>query len=70
MTLSDIADAQGGRISKEIFKGTKPMDWYSPLKWPRQPDITTKQLNLWKAALKAAFTLTGMILKQSFGKWT
>jgi hypothetical protein len=70
MTLSDIVDVQGGRISKEIFKGMKPMDQYSPLKWPRQPDITTKQQNLWKAALKAAFTSTGMILKQSLGKWT
>jgi hypothetical protein len=38
----------------------KPMDWYSPLKWPRQPDISTKQWNLWKAALKGSFTLTGI----------
>jgi hypothetical protein len=43
MTLSDIVDAEGGRISEKIFKGMKPMDWYSPLKWPRQPDISTKQ---------------------------
>jgi hypothetical protein len=70
MTLLDIADAQGGRISEEIFKGMKPTDQYSPLKWPRNSDITTKQRNLWKAALKAAFTVTGMILKQSLGKWT
>jgi hypothetical protein len=50
-TLSDIADAQGKKITKEVFEGMKPTDRYSKLKWPRQLVTTTKQWNLWKAAL-------------------
>jgi hypothetical protein len=48
----------------------KPMDQYSKLKWPRQPVTTTKQQKLWKAALEAAFTLSGRSLQQPLGKWT
>jgi hypothetical protein len=29
-----------------------------------------KQRNLWKAALKAAFTSSGMVLKHPLGEWT
>jgi hypothetical protein len=29
-----------------------------------------KQRNLWKAAVKAAFTSSGMVLKQPLGEWT
>jgi hypothetical protein len=71
MTLSDIADANGHRISEEAFKGQKLPDRYSRLnKWPRQPVVMTKQRNLWKAAVKAAFTSSGMVLKQPLGEWT
>jgi hypothetical protein len=70
MTLSDIADASGHQISEEAFKGQKLSDRYSRLKWPRQPVITMKQRNLWKAALEAAFTSSGMVLKQPLREWT
>jgi hypothetical protein len=70
MTLSDIVDANGQRISDEAFKGQKLSDRYSRLKWTRQPVVTTKQRNLWKAALKAAFTSSGMVLKHPLGAWT
>ena len=69
-TLSDIVDAKGQRITEEAYKGKKLSDWYSTLKWPRQPVIMTKQRNLWKAALEAAFTSSGVILKQPLGEWT
>jgi hypothetical protein len=70
MTLYDIADANGQRISDEAFKGQKLSDRYSRLKWTRQPVVTTKQRNLWKAALEAAFTSSGMVLKHPLGEWT
>jgi hypothetical protein len=41
------------------FEGMKPTDRYSKLKWPRQLVTTTKQRNLWKAALEAAFAPSG-----------
>jgi hypothetical protein len=69
-TLSDVVDAQGKCISEEIFKGARPMDRYSQLKWPRQLVTTTKQRNLWKAALEAAFMSSGRTLQQPLGKWT
>jgi hypothetical protein len=34
MTLLDIADAKGKRISDKAFKGTKLTDRYSVQKWP------------------------------------
>jgi hypothetical protein len=58
-TLSDVVDAQGKHITEEIFKGVRPTDQYSQLKWPRQLVTTTKQQNLWKAALEAVFTSSG-----------
>jgi hypothetical protein len=70
MTLSDVVTAQGKQITEEVFEGTKPTDRYSKLKWPRQPVTTTKQQKLWKAALEAAFTLSGRSLQQPLGKWT
>ncbi len=69
-TLSDIVDTQGKCITEEAFKGSILSDWYSSLKWPQQLVISTKQWNLWKDALEAAFTSSGMILKQPLGKWT
>jgi hypothetical protein len=69
-TLSDIADANGQRSIEEAFKGQKLSNRYSRLKWPRQPVITTKQWNLWKAALEAAFTSSGTVLKQQLGERT
>jgi hypothetical protein len=54
MTLSDIADANGQHILDEA----------------RQPVVTMKQRNLWKAALEAAFTSSGMVLKHPLGEWT
>jgi hypothetical protein len=71
-TLSDVVTAQGKQITGEVFEGTKPTDWYSKLKWPRQPvtTTTTKQRKHWKAALEAAFTLSGRSLQQPLGKWT
>jgi hypothetical protein len=68
-TLSDVLDAQGKCITEEIFKGARPTDWYTQLKWPRQPVTTTKQQNLWKAALEAAFTSSERTLQQPLGKW-
>jgi hypothetical protein len=69
-TLSDIADAQGKKITKEVFAGTTPTDRYSNLKWPRQPVRTTKQRNLWKAALEAAFAPSGRALTKRLGKFS
>jgi hypothetical protein len=69
-TLSDIADAQGKKITKEVFAGMKPTDRYSKLKWPRQPVMTTKQRNLSKAALEAAFAPSGRAMTKRLGKWT
>jgi hypothetical protein len=68
-TLSDIADAQGKKITKEVFEGMKPTDRYSKLKWPRQLVTTTKQWILWKAALEAAFAPSGRALTKKLGKW-
>jgi hypothetical protein len=45
-TLSDIVDAKGKQISEEAYKGMKLSDWYSTLKWPRQPVLMMKQQNL------------------------
>jgi hypothetical protein len=70
MMLSDIADAAGHRITEEAYKGQKLSDRYARLKWPRQPVITTKQRNLWTSALDAAFTSSGVVLKQLLGAWT
>jgi hypothetical protein len=70
MTLSNIADAKGQLIAEEAFKGQKLSDLYLRLKLPQQPVVMMKQCNLWKAALEAAFTSSGMILKQPLGKWT
>jgi hypothetical protein len=69
-TLSNIVDVNGQRISDKAFKGQKLSDRYSRLKWPRQPVATMKQRNLWKAALEAAFTSSGMVLKHPLGEWT
>ncbi len=70
MTMLDIADANGHWISEEAFKGQKLSDRYSRLKLPRQPVVMMKQRNLWKAALEAAFTSSGMALKQPLWEWT
>jgi hypothetical protein len=70
MMLSDIADAAGHRITEEAYKGQKLSDRYSRLEWPCQLVITTKQRNLWTSALDAAFTSSGVVLKQSLGSWT
>jgi hypothetical protein len=32
--------------------------------------FATKHWNLWKAALEAAFTFSGTVLKQQLGEWT
>jgi hypothetical protein len=69
-TLSDIADAQGKKITKEVFAGMKPTDRYSKLKWPRQLVTTMKQWNLRKAALEATFAPSGRALTKRLGKWT
>jgi hypothetical protein len=58
------------RSPRKFFAGMKPTDRYSKLKWPRQPVTTTKQRNLWKAALKAAFAPSGRALMKRLGKWT
>jgi hypothetical protein len=68
-TLLDIGDVQGKRITDEVFKGIILLDRYSSLQWSRQLVITTKQQNLWKAALEAAFTSSGTTLKKPLGKW-
>jgi hypothetical protein len=46
------------------------MDQYSTLWWPRQLTIMTKQHNLWKWALAAAYISTRQTLKQPLGWWT
>jgi hypothetical protein len=69
-TLSDIVHTNGHQISEEAFKGQKLSNRYSRWKWPRQPVVMMKQRNLWKAALEAAFTSFGMVLKQPLGEWT
>jgi hypothetical protein len=70
MILLDVVPAQGKQITEEVFKGTKPMDQYYKLKWPRQMVTTTKQQKLWKAALEAAFMLSGRTLQQPLGNQT
>jgi hypothetical protein len=45
-TLSDIADANGWKITDKAFKGQKLSDRYSRLKWPQQLIITSKQRNI------------------------
>jgi hypothetical protein len=70
-TPSDIVDAKGQMITDDAYRGQKLTDWYSMMKWSRQLVITTKQQNIWKAALEAAFTLSaGVVLKQPLGEWT
>jgi len=68
MTLSNIADAAGISITVEAFNALQLMDRASPLKWPRQFEITTKQKNLWQKALESAYT-TGWNLHNHMGKW-
>ena len=47
-TLSDVVDAQGKRITEEVFEGTKPTDRYSKLKWPpRSPSRLMSWFRRW-----------------------
>ncbi len=69
-TLSDISDGPSKCISDEAFAANKLMDQYSTLWWPRQLTIMTKQHNLWKWALSAAYMSTRQTLKQPLGWWT
>jgi hypothetical protein len=50
MTILEIGisfpTAQGKHITEEIFKGARPTDQYSQLKWSQQLVTTTKQRNL------------------------
>jgi hypothetical protein len=68
--LSNIADAAGKAISAEVFAGKKSSERFSRHRWPRQPVVTTRQRNLWKKALEAAYTSTGRVLKTLLGQWT
>lgn len=45
-TLSDIVDGSGTHIMTESFNGAPLTDWFSSLKWPCQPVVTTYQQNL------------------------
>ena len=69
MTLSDIMDGLGNRITNEAFKAQWLTDRFSVLHWAWQLVLTTMQHNLWKQALEAAYTSTGQILKHPLGKW-
>jgi hypothetical protein len=55
MTLSNIVNGSGSHITPEALKGIPLTDWFSCLKWPRQPVVTTSQWNLWKHALEATY---------------
>jgi hypothetical protein len=68
-TLSDITDGSGMFIITEAIDGALLVDWFSPLKWPRQPVATNSQQNLWKHAIEAAYTLDGCILRTPLGAW-
>jgi hypothetical protein len=59
MNLQVTTLFEGKCITVEAYTGMKQSDWFSTLKWPWQTVITTKQQNLWKAALEAEFTSSG-----------
>ena len=69
-TLSDITDGSGTQITEEAFQGKCLSDRRSMLRWPRQLVVTTRQGNLWKKAVEAAYTSTCRTLHQPLGKWT
>jgi hypothetical protein len=69
-TLSDTIDGAGRKNTDEAFKANRLTDRFSALKWPRQSVLITKQQNLWKNTLEAAYMSLGQILKQCLGKWT
>jgi len=68
-TLSDIADAAGILITAEAFNALQLTDRTSPLKWPRQFEITPKQKKLWQKALESAYTTEGRNLHNHMGQW-
>jgi hypothetical protein len=69
-TLSDIADGIKTHITTDAFEAKQLSDRESPLRWPRQPYVTTRQRNLWKTALKSAYTSWGHKLHHPLGSWT
>ena len=48
MTLSNITDGPGNRITNEAFKAQRLTNRFSVLHWPQQPVLMTAQHNLWK----------------------
>ena len=45
-TLSDISDANGPTLNKDIMAGKRPNNRKSPRAWPRQPTVTKYQVTL------------------------
>ena len=70
-TLSDISDGNGQTVNQKIMAGQRPTDRQSPRAWPRQPPVTTYQVNLCTKYLRTHIVTTeGLHLRRSLGQWT
>ena len=71
MTVSDIATADGRTIDPNYFTRERPeRKEHSTWRWPRQPEITHKQLQLWEKAIRGVYMNSRRQLKQRLGDWT
>ena len=43
MMLLDKVDGPGSQIAEEVSQGKLMTDRHSPVRWPRQPEITTRK---------------------------
>jgi hypothetical protein len=70
-TLSEIATADGKRITDDVMRGIKSTSRTSELtNWIRQPKTTKEQRRLWNSALSKYFLHNeSHILKTPLGSW-
>jgi len=69
--VSDICDARGTRIRKEVLAGIECAQYSNTSRWPRQGRPTKKMWSNWKRALKYTFSVDGNVntLRCPLGPW-
>lgn len=69
--VSDITDARGTRIRKEILDGSDCDHFSSTSRWPRQGRPTKSMWLNWKRAVKYTLSINGnaITLRTPLGKW-
>jgi hypothetical protein len=68
-TLSDITTGFGDQINKDILRGIRDEDAYTPYLWPRQPRPDERSWRLWRKALRESFPHTNRRLTTPLGSW-